>query len=123
MIYSISSTGGLIALGLGSRNWAIEECIRKFEDLCKTAFTRRLGASIPLIGTIVTNLKSSVYGTVPLEEVLMKEYRQDEYLFGGPRPSAQYGCTAKVAVTSASNGRPIVLSNYNRRKIPDTTCK
>lgn len=51
----VSSTGGLVALGLTTMNWIVEECIENFEKLCDQAFTRRSGGSLSVIGAIVEN--------------------------------------------------------------------
>lgn len=109
------STGGLIALGLGAKNWSVEECTRHFEALCKQAFTRRTGGNIPGVAWFVENHHHSRYKTRPLEEALIDAFSDDEHLFGGFRPHASYGTDVKVAVTSTSaSGSPVVLANYNR---------
>lgn len=38
-----TSTGGIITLGLGEKEWSINDCITKFEQLAKTAFTKHKG--------------------------------------------------------------------------------
>lgn len=48
-----NSTGGIIALGLGAKNWSVEECTRHFEDLCHKAFTRRTGCNIPGVSWLI----------------------------------------------------------------------
>ena len=110
-----SSTGGLIALGLVAKNWSVEECTRYFEDLCKKAFTRRTGSSIPGIGWFIENYNHSKYETRPLEDALIGAYSEKEYLFGGARPYASYGAEVKVAVTATSAaGSAVIFANYNR---------
>lgn len=110
-----SSTGGLIALGLAAKNWSVEECTRYFEDLCKNAFTRRNGSSIPGIGWFIENYNHSKYETRPLEDALISAYSEKEYLFGGARQYASHGAEVKVAVTATSAaGSAVVFANYNR---------
>ena len=112
---NISSTGGLIALGLAAKNWSVDQCTRRFETLCKEAFTRRAFANVPGIGWFVENYNHSKYETRPLEEALMSAFSENECLFGGPRPVASYGTDVKVAVTSTSvSGSAVVFANYNR---------
>ena len=111
----IFSTGGLIALGLAAKNWSVEQCTRHFEDLCKQAFTRRTGGSVPGIGWFIDNRNHSKYKTRPLQDALVSAYSENEHLFGGSRPHASYGSDVKVAVTSTSaSGSAVVLANYNR---------
>lgn len=111
-----TSTGGLIALGLASRNWSVDECINHFEQLCDKAFTRRSGGNIPLIGWLVDNYNHSKFETAPLQEALISAFSDDQYLFGGRRPDQSSGCSpVKVAVTATSaSGSAVVLANYNR---------
>ena len=112
---NLSSTGGLIALGLAAKNWSVEQCTRQFEDLCKQAFRKRTGSNIPGLSWFVENYNHSRYETRPLEEALISAYSDTEYLFGGPRPLASYGTDVKVAVTATSaSGSAVVLANYNR---------
>ena len=110
------STGGLVALGLASRNWSVETCINKFKELCDKAFTRRFGSSMPLIGWFVDNINHSSYETTPLQEALQTAFTEDEYLFGGQRLDQHWTSPIKVAVTTtSSSSSPVVLANYNRR--------
>ena len=37
-----TSTGGLIALGIGLNDWTLATCLQKYEALCKKAFERRV---------------------------------------------------------------------------------
>lgn len=45
-----TSTGGIIALGVGVKCWSVAECTHYFESLCKKAFTARKGADLFGIG-------------------------------------------------------------------------
>lgn len=110
------STGGLIALGLASMNWSVEECIDHFEELCNEAFTRRTGSTLPLIGPFIDNYHHSRYQTSTLEKALVKAFTNDLYLFGGQRPAESNVMRVKAAViaTSLAGNKTYVLSNYNR---------
>lgn len=115
MLTSCCSTGGIIALGLGAKNWSVEYCIQTFEDLCARAFTARIGSGIPGVGWLIENYNHSKYETQPLQEALMEAYSETEYLFGGVRSKDLFGSNTKVAVTSTSTaGCAVVLANYNR---------
>lgn len=114
-----SSTGGLVALGLTTMNWSVEECIENFERLCDQAFTRRSGGTLPIIGAIVENYHHSKYQTATLDQALRTAFPEDLHLFGGRRPTDSCA-SVKVAVTATSlaANKTYILSNYNR---PDPT--
>ncbi|KAF1956454.1 hypothetical protein CC80DRAFT_516035 [Byssothecium circinans] len=111
-----TSTGGIVALGLVTRNWTVQECIVRFEELCVTAFTRRTGGNIPLVSWLVDNYNHSKYETKSLHEALQSAFPSHQYLFGGRRTDQLWTTPVKVAVTAvgASNSA-MVLANYNRR--------
>ena len=111
----ITSTGGIIALGLGIKNWSVEECIAYFEELCDKAFTRRVGGNIPGLGWFIDNYNHSKYETQPLEEALKSAFTESQYLFGGPRTTDVPSSDIKVGVTATSSaGSSVLLTNYNR---------
>lgn len=106
-----TSTGGIIAAGLGIKNWRVSDCIEKFETLADKAFTRRLIGihDIPFIGRA-----GRKYRTKPFEEVLQATFR-DDFLFGGPYiDPGHYRARVALTSTTATGSTPIVLANYNR---------
>ncbi|KAI0868821.1 hypothetical protein GGS24DRAFT_494248 [Hypoxylon argillaceum] len=106
-----TSTGGIIAAGLGIKNWRVSECIEKSETLADKAFTRRLIGihDIPFIGRA-----GRKYRTKPFEEVLQATFR-DDFLFGGPYiDPGHYRARVALTSTTATGSTPIVLANYNR---------
>lgn len=105
------STGGLIALGLASKNWTVNNCIHHFTDLCQRAFTERFGMNVPVLSALVENYHHSKYETAPLNQALREAFSEEDYLFGGPRESNQ---KTKVAVTATTAGNVSILANYNR---------
>ena len=110
-----TSTGGVIALGLGVRNWSVEETTNVFTSLCAKAFTRRFGGNIPGVGFFVDNYHHSMYETAPLEDALKFAFTEDQHLFGGFRPHHMTGGDIKVGVTATTSaGSTALLTNYNR---------
>ena len=111
-----TSTGGVIALGLVAMNWSVSECIEHFESLSRSAFTRRAGTSLPLVGFLVENYHHSKYETKSLERTMAQAFTKNQYLFGGQRMSGVAQSPVKVAVvaTSLSARTPVVFANYNR---------
>jgi hypothetical protein len=107
----IFSTGGIIALGLGARNWSVDECISYFQKLCMQAFTPRAGINIPGMSPIIESIHHSKYETRPLQEALQEAFTNNTYLFGG---AGNLNSRTKVAVTATTSGSTSVLANYNR---------
>ncbi|KAI1124855.1 hypothetical protein F5Y10DRAFT_284739 [Nemania abortiva] len=110
-----TSTGGLVALGLASMNWTVDQCIEQFEGLCNQAFTRRTGSTLPLVGHLVDHHHHSKYQTKTLESALKEAYTDDMQLFGGERLPESSSWQVKVAVTATAlaGNKTYVLSNYN----------
>jgi hypothetical protein len=100
------STGGIIALGLGIKNWSIETCTKTFISLVNRAFDSRLPGGI--------RFGKSRYKTKPLEEILLECFGE-EAMFGGV-PDIPSGYLRKVAVTAATGAgeRAVIFTNYNR---------
>ncbi|KAM5355310.1 hypothetical protein ACJ41O_001956 [Fusarium nematophilum] len=100
-----SSTGGIIALGLGVKHWSVDQCMSHFRGLCGQAFTSRPFKPITVIS------HKSYYKTKPLERALQSVFDEHSLLYGGSKP--ENSTAIRVAVTSTSENRPVVMSNYN----------
>ena len=113
-----TGTGGLIALGLGARGWSVQKCVRDFESLCKTSFSKRTGLGLLGMESILPGPNHSRYEVKPLEASLRSSFGE-ESLFGGLRDLSDHVPDAdrmtKVAVTTTTlNGTVLLLANYNR---------
>ncbi|KAK1613532.1 hypothetical protein BDP81DRAFT_443725 [Colletotrichum phormii] len=110
-----TSTGGIIALGLGVNNWSVDECIRVFKTLCEKAFVRRELVGVPILGQLSVANHGSKYKTKPFEALLQDQFQKDRLLFGG-----NVCCDSmdtKVAITSTATlvrQQAVVLANYRR---------
>lgn len=116
-----TSTGGLIALGLGVKNWSVQECREYFTMLCDQAFTRRRGGGLPLLSWLINNYHHSKYETTGIESALKQAFSEDELLFGGRKMAfdessspMQFSCKTAVTSTSAATNSTVLLTNYNR---------
>jgi hypothetical protein len=108
------STGGLIALGLVTQSWSIEECAYHFERIYNKAFPRQIKRGTPVLAWIRERYKLKSEASV-FEIALKEAFSETQHLFGDPRPSGKPGSHIKVAVTATSSaGRTVLLSNYNR---------
>lgn len=110
------STGGIIALGFGVKNWSLGDCSRRFSGLCDTAFTPREFQKMPMLKHLVTMKHAAKYKTTPFRDVLAQNFGND-HLFGS-NDNIHSSHVAKVAVTAtdAAGKRAIILANYNRKE-------
>lgn len=102
----IYSTGGIIALGLGVKQWTVSQCRAIFRDLATQAFSERPVKPLALIN------HKSYYKTRPLESALVSAFDSVSPLYGDPSHNAT-GVRVAVTSTSASENQPVILSNYN----------
>ncbi|THW57327.1 hypothetical protein D6D20_08067 [Aureobasidium pullulans] len=101
-----TSTGGIIALGLVSKGWSVDDCTRKFENLCHKAFQERMMARGPFLGRLIRSYYHSLYETAAIEGALKEAFTESADLFGAkPTSSGMYGI--KVAVTATADLRDI----------------
>jgi hypothetical protein len=106
--HNSQSTGGIIALGIGVKNWSIESSISLFMKLVDRAFTTKFMGGIKL---------KRKYRTEPLEQLLQENFK-DEPIFGGTEEySVSHGSYGrKVAVTASTETaeQAVIFTNYNR---------
>jgi hypothetical protein len=102
----IRSTGGILALGLGAKNWSVRQSTELFTKLVDEAFTSKL-----LGGVMFATTK---YSSRHIEEALQKCFK-DEPIFGG-EPDSFLKYARKVAVTAATGTgeQAVIFTNYNR---------
>lgn len=100
------STGGILALGLGIKNWPVDHCMGLFLKLVDKAFTPKFLGGV--------SFGTTKYRTQPLEEALRDAFKA-ETLFGGRREVPPAG-HRKVVVTSAKDTaeQAVIFTNYNR---------
>ena len=100
-------------MGLGVQGWSVDECMQKFQDMCRTAFTGREFAVVPIMRVLAWANHGSKYKTKPFERVLKDTFDANRLLFGG---QSMTNMSMKVAVTTTTyvDQRPVVFSNYNR---------
>ncbi|KAI0137141.1 hypothetical protein BJ170DRAFT_573205 [Xylariales sp. AK1849] len=110
-----TSTGGVIAIGLGVKKWSVQATMEKFKDLCREAFTPREMKSVPILGMLSSLYHGSLYKTQPYAKAL-KRYFSDQPFFGGSTHRGRLNISVKVAVTATTlmSEQPVVFANYNR---------
>jgi hypothetical protein len=107
------SAGGLVALGLGVKNWTIDECAQKFQDLCSTAFAPREFHNIPGVQQVTNFFQKAKYRTKPFE-IALKELFCEDQLFGGACEEQRYQRKVAVVSTCGTGQKAVLLTNYNR---------
>ena len=110
------STGSIVALAIGVLDWSVDECIKKFTELCQTAFTKRKSYLAFRSKIPTTIFRGSMYKTQPLYESLRSSLG-DHAIFGGIRNKSRHCYDTKVAITSTDEfaQNAIILANYNRQ--------
>jgi patatin-like phospholipase/acyl hydrolase len=122
-----TSTGGIIALGLGLKDLPLSTLLETFKKIATITFkhnrapSNRFFKSITSIGFVQKILLSmriweSIYPTEPLQKELQNVLGKDLGMFGSARTT---GCqrSMRVAVTAVKNGgkQPTIIANYNHR--------
>lgn len=110
-----SSTGGIIALGLGAKEWSVSECKDQFIELVGKAFTKRTGQDYPGIKQWNMFRHQSRYRTEPIEIALKGAFGEEQQLFGGLHKLTTYGNKVAATATTSTGDKAIILANYNRR--------
>lgn len=100
-------------MGLGVKNWSVDSCTKKFENLVFKAFTPREFNGVPLFEQLATLNHKGKYKTKPFREAL-KESFNDDQLFGGVCEEARYQRKVAVVSTSETGQRAVILTNYTR---------
>ncbi|KAF3126113.1 hypothetical protein TWF703_010574 [Orbilia oligospora] len=115
-----TSTGGLIALGLGLRGLSIDTMFQEFTNICENTFFGPLGQTVKKIG-FAFNWYDSLYSTEYLKarvkEILSIDGK-DLSMFGSPMQTGKQPIT-HVGVTTVKKGEiASTVANYNRT-VPD----
>ncbi|KAK5360276.1 hypothetical protein LTS13_010366 [Exophiala xenobiotica] len=110
-----TSTGGIIALAIGVKQWSLNQCISEFVRLCDQAFTPR-ELQAPGLKQMTTLRHGSKYRTQPLRNALRQAFGNED-LYGGPKKGhAVYDTKVAVTATSGTGDKPVLLANYSRQE-------
>ncbi|KAF5687085.1 hypothetical protein FCIRC_2473 [Fusarium circinatum] len=103
-----TSTGGIIALGIGVQPRSATECISLFRDICKQGFEAKLLTKSRFFGWAARWFSSSIYKTDVLETALQNAFRNKD-------PKCVYGLdsSCRVAVTTTAKEDCHLIANYN----------
>lgn len=105
------STGGVIALALGVKQWSVSRCIDEFTTICEQGFLERIGGGFWGREKVTSVTK---YKTAPWRQAL-EDHLGTEALFGGAREAnPTYAIKVGVTATSGTTGHTQLISNYGR---------
>jgi patatin-like phospholipase/acyl hydrolase len=74
-----TSTGGLVALGLCTKNWTLTECDKHFPEICDAAFQKHGSASVG-VHSLAYALHGCLYQHLPFEIKLKELLGNDRML-------------------------------------------
>lgn len=108
------STGGVIAIAIGAKNWSLSSYETQFKRFSHSAFTPREFNSVPILGQLARLRHGSIYKTQPMYRSLKAAFGPGLF-YGGKRVTNARNKT-KIAVTATEmeGRRAILIANYNR---------
>jgi hypothetical protein len=110
-------SGSIIALGLLTSHWTVDDCIANFLRIFKQSFASRNRRKFP-------RLKHSTcqYRSKALEQSLREAFTENHALLGAGT-DGKAGAVTKLAIpVMSSTYKKIILTNYVRRSAEKRTC-
>ncbi|KAK0730097.1 hypothetical protein B0H67DRAFT_560740 [Lasiosphaeris hirsuta] len=113
-----TSTGGIVALGVFEKRWALSNADQKFQSLACRAFSLRKALKVPLLSKFAEPFLEHKYTSSGINGTLRSAFGGG-YLFGQANELGQGGDHVKVGVVSCQEGRrqPCLIANYSRNPI------
>jgi hypothetical protein len=106
-------TGGILALGLGSRGWTVDDCERHLLELLDRSFSNTAHRRLPGISFRTRQYGSWKYHSKPLEDGLKDLFTPHQSLFDQAPEDLWIENNAHVAVvTRMVGGKPAVFTNH-----------
>jgi hypothetical protein len=104
------SSGSIVALGLLTSRWTVDDCIANFLRIFKQSFMSRNRRKFPKL-----KYSTCKYRSKPLEQSLREAFTENQPLLGAGE-NGKVGAITKLAIPAVSSTHKIVLfSNYVRR--------
>ncbi|KAF3315440.1 hypothetical protein TWF173_003360 [Orbilia oligospora] len=103
-----SSTGGVVAIGIGSRGFSATECLKRFKVICEKGFVSKLGTKTLGLQLIMRWFYKSVYDKDEYKKALEQQY-------GGDNSLVMFGLRnhCHVAVTTTVELDSYLIANYH----------
>jgi patatin-like phospholipase/acyl hydrolase len=108
------STGGIIAIALGTQRNKIRKLKQTFQELSSVAFTPRKLHKLPLIGKhVVATIHGSIYKTTALHTALRSALGEQTFFGGLPENKIRHMPKIAVTSTDVSGKTSVTVANYN----------
>ena len=109
-------------MGLFFKRWTPAECLKRFEELARKLFQRRLSGSTifnRLQEYILSYLADCRYDSAGIEDAIEETFGADILMFNPLSNDTKVAITA----TTARDSQPCLFTNYNGRRRPRGTSK
>lgn len=106
-------------MGLGIKEWTVDQCITRFIQLCEKAFTPRELDNVKILRTISLAAFKSRYKSKPLRDALRQTFGEDPLYGRVPEDSLVRDTKVCVTTTSGTVDAGIVVGNYTRQSEDD----
>jgi len=110
-------TGGVLALGLGSKGWTAQDCEKHLIQLLKRSFAPESSRRLPSVSLRRRRYGSWKYHSKPLEDCLKDLFTEYQHLSHkrSKQLFSDYGAYAAVYAHSVG-GYPAVFTNHPSKK-------
>lgn len=116
---SHASTGGIVALGLGAKQWSVDKCITEFSQVCDKAFIAWKTSDVTGLRSLTMLSKKSKYRTKPLLKVLKQAFGNDKLFSQVAETNVMQDLKVCVTTTSGDGTTGIAMGNYFRQSQDD----
>ncbi|EGX45761.1 hypothetical protein AOL_s00140g77 [Orbilia oligospora ATCC 24927] len=106
-----TSTGGLVAMGIGIQKLTAKECTSKFRSICRDGFDHKFLTKTWVVGWVARWCRDSIYVEEALEKALQEAFSDPPatQVFGMKDP-----CRVAVTTTVGTDGAPGVRMSRRR---------
>lgn len=105
----------MIALGLGVKQWTVDQCITRFIQLCDNAFTPNELVNVKYLGYLSRTLWRSKYNTKKLLDILKQTFGEQKLYGYVPEDTVLRETKVCVTTTSGTAESAIAIGNYTRQ--------
>ncbi|CAI6303542.1 unnamed protein product [Periconia digitata] len=108
-------TGGVLALGLNSRGWTLDDCERHLRDIFAKTFTP---ANVHRFPTFQFRGSQAKYRAKALDDCLAAVFPEQRIVDLPPSEDPMQRSSKVAVLSSSTTGRKILFSNYRRKASP-----
>ena len=112
-----------MALGLGVKQWSVNQCVTEFVRLCDQAFTPWEFKNVIGLEQTANLIHGSKYQTKHLHDALRSAFGDDLFYGGRREAHLSYNTQVAVTATSGTGETGLVLANYSRHEESEPSYK